>query len=208
MAADIRVRRRNLGLVPMSPQAGFAALGELLDSRVVQRSVLPLSTWGAFFEAHPQQNPDPFFTEVRSARISAPEAGQAEMEIADRLRTMLPQARRRPLLDHLREQLVKVLGSDPLAPVASDTPLQERGLDSLMSVELRNLLAKSLRLPLSATVALDYPTLDALCDHLLSDHFSAGPGAAQPLDDAALIAALSDADAEVMLRRELESFDG
>ena len=75
-----------------------------------------------------------------------------------------------------------------------------------MSVELRNLLVKSLRLPMASTIVLDYPTLDALCDYLLSQ-LSAVTLKPQPSDDAAEIAAMSDAEADAMLRRELESLD-
>ena len=129
MAADDRVSRRNLGLVSIGAQAGFAALDKLLDSQTVQASVLPLSTWSAFFDAHPCESLDPFFAEVRPALIGTHQAGRGEPDIAADLRAMPPQARRRALLDHLREQLARVLGSDPLDPIASATPLQERGLE-------------------------------------------------------------------------------
>ena len=76
-----------------------------------------------------------------------------------------------------------------------------------MSVELRNLLAKSLRLSLSSTLVLDYPSLDALCDHLMVAHFGGQPSPTEPPDDAAAIAALTDAEAEAMLRKELEGVD-
>jgi hypothetical protein len=43
------------------------------------------------------------------------------------------------------------------------------GLDSLMSVELRNALAGSLRRSLSATLVFDYPTIESLSHHLAKD---------------------------------------
>ena len=45
-------------------------------------------------------------------------------------------------------------------------PLKEIGLDSLMAVELRNALTRSLGQPLPATLLFDHPTLDALAAHL------------------------------------------
>ena len=176
MAADDRVSRRNLGLVSIGAQAGFAALDKLLDSadsfrrlfyRLARRARSSMRTHVRASIA--------FFAEVRPALIGTHQAGRGEPDIAADLRAMPPQARRRALLDHLREQLARVLGSDPLDPWHQRAPLQERGLDSLMSVELRNLLAKSLRLPLPATLALDYPSLDALCEYFLSQHFVTVP---------------------------------
>ena len=40
------------------------------------------------------------------------------------------------------------------------------GLDSIMSLELRNRLESALQRPLSATLAWNYPTVDALAAHL------------------------------------------
>jgi hypothetical protein len=143
-------------------------------------------------------------TLIRSLPRSV-EARQADVDVLERARSATPQVRRRLLLDHLREQVQRVLGPDRLDPIDSAIPPRERGLDSLMSVELRNLLAKSLRLPLSSTLVLDYPSLDALCDHLLGEGFAAGPTHLEVSGDAASIAALSDAEAEVLLRKELET---
>jgi len=60
------------------------------------------------------------------------------------------------------------------------------GLDSIMGLELRNRLERALQRPLSATLAWNYPTVDALAaylDALLAPHGSAsglGAAAADP----------------------------
>ncbi len=43
------------------------------------------------------------------------------------------------------------------------------GLNSLLSVELRNTLSAAIGQPLPATLLFDYPTIDALTDFLLKD---------------------------------------
>ena len=59
-----------------------------------------------------------------------------------------------------------VIGGKSLDP---RRPLQELGLDSLMSVELRNTLATSLGRSLSATLLFDYPTVESLTRYLAKD---------------------------------------
>eukprot|EP00955_Chlamydomonas_euryale_P082200 363687-Chlamydomonas_euryale.AAC.7 len=49
----------------------------------------------------------------------------------------------------------------------SDAPLMSSGLDSLGAVELRNSLEARLRLSLPPTLVFDYPTADALTQHLV-----------------------------------------
>lgn len=50
----------------------------------------------------------------------------------------------------------------------SDAPLMSSGLDSLGAVELRNSLEGTLGLKLPPTVVFDYPTAEALSQHLAS----------------------------------------
>lgn len=58
-------------------------------------------------------------------------------------------------------------------------PLSEMGLDSLMAVELRNLLGSSLENRLPATVLFDYPSVDRLAAYLLGILFPAADSAAR-----------------------------
>jgi hypothetical protein len=88
------------------------------------------------------------------------------------------------------------------------------GFDSLMAVQLRNLLSKGVGLerPLPASLMFDYPTIEALASHLLervapvnSEPVQATPQAATAhavLGEAA-VAAMSDSEIEALLLERL-----
>jgi acyl carrier protein len=84
----------------------------------------------------------------------------------------------------------RVLGLDRGAPLDVNRPLQEMGLDSLMAVELRNLMKKELGLerPVAATIVFDYPTVTALAEYVGTTLFgwpaaAAGRARADVVDD-------------------------
>jgi acyl carrier protein len=56
--------------------------------------------------------------------------------------------------DHVREQVVRVIGLDP-GVVRSDQGFTDLGMDSLMAVELSNRLKATLRQPLPSTLAFE-----------------------------------------------------
>ena len=54
----------------------------------------------------------------------------------------------------------------PADQIDRHRPFGSLGLDSLMALELRNRLERALQRPLSATLAWNYPTVDALAGYL------------------------------------------
>ena len=136
--------------------------------------------------------------------------------IVSQLRAMPAGQRRHALVSQLAERARHVLGFDASTPVDARVPLKEVGLDSLMAVELRNAVARSIGQSLPATLLLDYPTIDALADHLmqvftLDADDERGPTATGPEPshiehlEASAIAALSDDEAEALLVKEIET---
>ncbi len=77
--------------------------------------------------------------------------------------------RKEILQDHMKHLLKKFLGTDiSLEIIDLDRGFIEYGLDSLMSIELRNQLQNDLNLKLSPTFAFDYPTINQVVDYLLN----------------------------------------
>jgi acyl transferase domain-containing protein/SAM-dependent methyltransferase len=81
----------------------------------------------------------------------------------------LPPERLELLRDFVRDRVVRVLRLEAGNPPGRHDRLMDLGFDSLMAVQLRNLLGAGLGLerPLPATLMFDYPTIDALAARLL-----------------------------------------
>jgi acyl transferase domain-containing protein/SAM-dependent methyltransferase len=129
----------------------------------------------------------------------------------------LPADRLDLIRDFVRERVIQVLRLDPAEPPDRNARLMDLGFDSLMAVQLRNLLTKDLGIerPLRATVMFDYPTINALATHLLDQllpkedlagiQVVQGASVREPVVlGAAAVAAMSDAEIETRLLERLE----
>jgi SAM-dependent methyltransferase len=159
--------------------------------------------------------------EGRNHDIEVPSAAPAPVEsndaIRQRLIAALPDERGELLRDIARDAVVRVLRLDPSDAPSRKTRLMELGMDSLMAVQLRNVLGASLGLtrPLPATLMFDHPTIDALAAFLetqlaLPVSQSAAPVPTPtteqtPTLGASAIAAMSDAEIERLLLERMEN---
>jgi acyl transferase domain-containing protein/D-arabinose 1-dehydrogenase-like Zn-dependent alcohol dehydrogenase/acyl carrier protein len=95
------------------------------------------------------------------------EVETSEVEFAGRIAAMPVDQRRSFLLELVRSEAAKVLGATGSGSLPIDQSLHERGLDSLMAVELRNCLQARTQLRLPSTLLFDYPTPITIAEYLL-----------------------------------------
>ena len=108
--------------------------------------------------------------------ISAARQGLLARELS-----LLPQERRlEAAIAAVRAEVARVLSLEGAEAVASERPLKELGLDSLMALELRNALGKLAGTTLPATLAFDYPTPAAIARYLLENVLSLSQAASTP----------------------------
>ncbi|MCC6750544.1 MAG: type I polyketide synthase [Deltaproteobacteria bacterium] len=218
-------RLAQMGLQLIRGAEGVAAFGRLLEAGapLAQVGMLWMSP-RHLLEAFPAAELPALEALAEETAAEARPRGESDVQRA--LAAAAPNERGALLLGHLRGQLAHVL-QVPLERVEAETPLRQLGMDSLMTVDLRNRIEASLGLVLPATLVWKYPTLSALTEHLLErlTESLATPGAdeaaevptaaraekaeAPPAPAASLgraeVDALSDEEAEALLAAKLDA---
>ena len=155
----------------MSPREALDAFEQAMSSAAIQIGIFDVD-WSQFIKKRETGGVIPsYFTKlVRTGTQQSSDGAskqRQEATIRARLLEAVP-ARRRPLLrKFVRNAGLKVLGWDESRTLEDSAPLTDAGLDLLLSVELRNVLSRSLGLSLAATLLFDHPTIAALVDFLL-----------------------------------------
>lgn len=196
-------RLANMGMGALTGDEGlqmFQALLHRNGDRAPQVGVVPID-WPKLYQNFPGAK-TPFFAELTQDLAVVPESLIADFE------ELTPEERLARLTDFLRGQLAHVLGFTNADKIHLRQRLFDLGLDSLMAVELKNRLEASLDLSIAPTLMFDYPTVEALVDHLhgeLAQKFNAneaGTQAATSHDDALNTNGLDDETAELLAELE------
>ena len=211
MAADGQQgRRTGRGLWPIPPEAALQALDALLNAAAPQVAVMSVH-WPAFLRAFPQT--PPLLVDFVRAKVASSTADQGSSHIAQHLRAAAPDDHHDLLSDFLREQVRRILGLPAIEQVDAYTALSEMGMDSLMAVELKNALDEATGKNLPATIAFEYPTIDAIAAYLLSAVLSQESDAAEAPDisdgeaDLSDLDELSEEELEALLMEKLDDLD-
>jgi len=214
MQGTVTQRLHMKGFRSIAPETGLRMLEHVLRQAHEQVGVMSVD-WAQYVGALPPRKRSTFFAKVVAndnglskapRKVSAPVTLLAKVQNA-------PMNRLRSLLEaHIREQAIKVLGLNPSFKLDVNRGLATFGMDSLMTIELKNRLQASVGKPLSSTIVFDHPTVAALAEYLDKDLLSAAsdsrPMQSGKIDDeqpenAPDLDRLSDAEAEVVLAREL-----
>lgn len=165
------------GMGSFTVRDGFAALDRILEADAPQAAVLPID-WRVVTAGN---EASPLFRDLaRAPDRSAEQAAGAAAQEAAIPQPAMPQPAQASPADRrkwLRERIAAECAGMLSQPGTIDPrrPLHELGLDSLAALELRNRLGRLVGAVLNASLLFDYPTVDALTEHLAVAHFGLPP---------------------------------
>ena len=131
------------GVFPMLPEQALQAM-ERIHALSPAQAVVVSAEWG-------RMPPSPLLSELAPAGGAVERSAEQEQTAAALLLSLLlatPEERREALEEHLRIAAARVLGLDP-ARLDLKEPLTSFGMDSIMVVELKNHIERTMNLSIS-----------------------------------------------------------
>ena len=190
---DTVQRAKTIGLDAIDPESGIELFERLLGGDAAQVGVLPIR-WSDFPTRGSNGRVLPLLEafadrQETSRTVSTPVATSArpaplavvDGSLADQLKNLPPNQQWAHLAAHVRDVVGAVLRFDPSQRIDPQQGFRDLGIDSLMALELRNRVEKSVGQPVPATIAFDCPNLDALTKYLGREVFAI----AEPREQAA-----------------------
>lgn len=195
---EICQRLATQGVQTLTFAQGLKQLEELLLTSATQVAVLPLN-WPLYLARLPKIPPLLQRFKDKSPPLPRPKITFRE-EIAQTPLDKQPAL----IIKFVQTQIANVLGLESPQRVTPHQGFTDLGMDSLTAVELRNLLQTQLGCPLPATLAFDYPTLEALAKFILqtvSPSEPADTGVPTPTDLTALLADVEHLSDQAIFQR-------
>jgi len=154
------------GLDSLSPEQGLQAVNDLMLQSRPQVAVLKVD-WPVFFKELTVRRSPPLLSDVARATSRTNASLDSTNDFLSKLNQAEPGTPRRALLrEHICQQVAKILEFDNTVVLDPHQPLAEVGLDSLMAIELRNMLSTSIERQLPPTLLFDYPTIESVYSYL------------------------------------------
>ncbi|MBZ0285295.1 MAG: type I polyketide synthase [Anaerolineae bacterium] len=206
LAAEMGEYFSRIGLKMMNPKLAAAALPYLLRVGAAQTIVADVD-WTAFA---PQYEGRSFLGYVAGATV---ETSPNQVDFVGVLEAAPASERYNLVLTAVRDEVASVLGFSPASALDLRRGFFKMGMDSLMSVQLRNRLENKLGCLLPPTVALEYPTVEGLTGYIAQEVFKLGTTEAAEsvsvakADDAEKLDNMTDAELMALLDDELAALD-
>ncbi len=164
--AGIAKHMGRLGFTGIQPDIGILALEQILAStgNIAQISVIDWD-WQKYLA---QLNTPPhFFSELsKTAPTAIKESGASTADILLELRHASPEARKQLLGNLVHDTVRQTLGIHESLHLDAAKPLADQGLDSLMAVQMRNVLGRHLQQALPVSLAFNYPTVNDITHYV------------------------------------------
>jgi acyl transferase domain-containing protein/acyl carrier protein len=205
--------RRQAKVDGITPEVGVGMLAALLDRDVTRVAVLPMD-WLEWSQLYPAFAAAPFLRRVVDGRAAVARDGDASDPVAIRAALLGAHApARHEMVSGLVARAVAGVLRLPIADVDPVMPLRNVGLDSLMALELRNMLQHRIGVSVPLVALVEGPSINELASLILETLASApaeptsgamaSAGDADPQRLLAGVDGLSDESVDALLRRML-----
>jgi acyl carrier protein len=164
---EARRQYEAIGLQRLTSDRALDAMRVAIGSDRAQWSVASID-WAALKNAFQVRRLRPSLDEVGPQERAAANKPATNGRLVERLLAAHERARMEIAVDRVRKHVAEILGTSDPETIPSDQGLFEMGMDSLMSVELKNRLERELGQPLPSTITFNYPCVRALAGYLVS----------------------------------------
>ncbi len=194
-----RIQERGIGVI--TPYQGMKALGKLLSGKTPQVAVFPIN-WSQFSRNFSGEVISPFLESF----ISTEQSLSKKSALIQELEMAAVEKRRELLITHVRKQVAQILGLDAPEKISLKQGFFDLGIDSLMAMEIKNSLQKSLGCSLPSTLIFKYPNLKVLVNYLLEELklTSKNDFISQSSSELSEIIQLSEEELEISILKEIE----
>jgi len=179
--ADVAKHLDRIGVKGFSSKSAFGILKELLSPSVgsslrleptIQVAVADVD-WQKWSKAHATGNSPRYSYLTGSAGSEQTDKKEGKQEnksdFLNQLKNISADEREKHIHEFLCTLVSQVLGRDPSKSLDNDKGFFELGMDSMMTMELRNRLISQLKLTLPTTLAFKYPNIKALTGYLVQE---------------------------------------
>ncbi|MGD1805493.1 type I polyketide synthase [Dapis sp. BLCC M126] len=166
LASQFQSRIRSLGMSSIPPEQGLEVLTQLLAESATQVGVIPIN-WSQFVAQLPAGMTMPVLEEFMSSESVVTETKNNEFLVE--LQKAKASDRPQIMTNYLQGVVGKLLGFPESELPDTELGFFDMGMDSLLSLELRNLLQKSFSCSVSSTVLFEYTNIEALAEHLTTE---------------------------------------
>lgn len=163
---EIEEQFQSIGQQAMPADTALRSLAALVHGNPVQKIVASVD-WERFRPIYEARRARPLIEYMRAGE--QPQPAPEEHSAAEQILAAPPAQRFDLLKAHVREQVAQVLGFGEPGKIDPQQGFFSLGMDSVMAVQLRIRLEKSMGQTLPSTIAFEYPTIDTFTTYLADE---------------------------------------
>lgn len=210
--ATVQTAMTQGGLGLLQPAPALNSIAAMTSAGVAQKIIADVD-WTVFKQLHEMSGRRPFLERVGVQAVEPELDSQLPSTFLRELEHVPPGKWAELLTAHLQIEVGRVLKLDPSRQPDPHQGFFDMGMDSLMVLDLKNRLQKSLGCPLPTTLPFEYPTIEALTAYLSTRLFpdmpSSEDAAAQQVveqpDSVRDIKSLTESELKRLIDAELET---